>query len=158
MYTALEVLALPAVPLTMTAGLLFGVGPGVCVVSVASTLGRHHILPHRQIRGCASGHGVVVWWGSPLCMHGTAREHQDSNSARAAREKVQELASQKQQVQGGGSRHRNATASRWGSVCHMQGRQAPFDEQKGKQPRVQVVTLLRLSPLLPLALSNSCTA
>lgn len=33
----LEVLALPAVPLTMTAGLLFGVAPGVCVVSVAST-------------------------------------------------------------------------------------------------------------------------
>ena len=36
-YAALEVLALPAVPLTMTAGLLFGVAPGVCVVSVAST-------------------------------------------------------------------------------------------------------------------------
>ena len=36
-YTVLEVLALPAVPLTMTAGLLFGVGPGVAVVSVSST-------------------------------------------------------------------------------------------------------------------------
>jgi len=38
LYTALEILALPAVPLTMTAGLLFGVGPGAAVVSVSSTL------------------------------------------------------------------------------------------------------------------------
>ena len=36
-YIVLEVLALPAVPLTMTAGLLFGVGPGAAVVSVSST-------------------------------------------------------------------------------------------------------------------------
>ncbi len=33
----LEVLALPAVPLTMTAGLLFGVPAGTAVVSVSST-------------------------------------------------------------------------------------------------------------------------
>ena len=38
LYTALEVLALPAVPLTMTAGLLFGVGPGAAVVSVSATI------------------------------------------------------------------------------------------------------------------------
>ena len=37
LYTLLEVLALPAVPLTMTAGLLFGVGPGAAVVSVSAT-------------------------------------------------------------------------------------------------------------------------
>ena len=37
LYTALEVLALPAIPLTMTAGLLFGVGPGAAVVSVSAT-------------------------------------------------------------------------------------------------------------------------
>ena len=36
-YTVLEVLALPAVPLTMTAGLLFGVPAGTAVVSVSST-------------------------------------------------------------------------------------------------------------------------
>ena len=38
LYTLLEVLALPAVPLTMTAGLLFGVGPGAAVVSVSATV------------------------------------------------------------------------------------------------------------------------
>ena len=38
LYTVLEVLALPAVPLTMTAGLLFGVGPGAAVVSVSATI------------------------------------------------------------------------------------------------------------------------
>ena len=38
LYTILEVLALPAVPLTMTAGLLFGVGPGAAVVSVSATI------------------------------------------------------------------------------------------------------------------------
>lgn len=37
-YTVLEVLALPAIPLTMTAGVIFGTIPGTMVVSVASTL------------------------------------------------------------------------------------------------------------------------
>lgn len=36
-YTLLEVLAVPAVPLTMTAGVIFGPVPGVIVVSGAST-------------------------------------------------------------------------------------------------------------------------
>jgi len=39
MYAGLEVLALPAIPLTMTAGALFGVGPGTIAVSIAATLG-----------------------------------------------------------------------------------------------------------------------
>ena len=38
-YAGLEVLALPAIPLTMTAGALFGVGPGTVAVSIAATLG-----------------------------------------------------------------------------------------------------------------------
>ena len=37
MYTLLEILAVPAVPLTMTAGIIFGPVPGVIVVSGAST-------------------------------------------------------------------------------------------------------------------------
>lgn len=37
-YAALEVLALPAIPLTMTAGAIFGTVPGTCVVSVAATI------------------------------------------------------------------------------------------------------------------------
>ncbi|GBG85039.1 hypothetical protein CBR_g39503 [Chara braunii] len=37
-YAALEVLAIPAIPLTMTAGLLFGVVLGTVLVSIASTL------------------------------------------------------------------------------------------------------------------------
>lgn len=37
MYTGLEILAVPAVPLTMTAGVIFGTIPGVIVVSAAST-------------------------------------------------------------------------------------------------------------------------
>lgn len=37
-YAALEVLAVPAIPLTMTAGAIFGVGAGTAVVSVAATL------------------------------------------------------------------------------------------------------------------------
>ena len=38
LYTLLEVLALPAIPLTMTSGVLFGIVPGTIVVSGASTL------------------------------------------------------------------------------------------------------------------------
>mmetsp|Transcript_35765 Transcript_35765/g.101222 ORF Transcript_35765/g.101222 Transcript_35765/m.101222 type:complete len:270 (+) Transcript_35765:228-1037(+) len=36
-YTALEVLALPAIPLTMTAGVLFGALPGTAMVSLSAT-------------------------------------------------------------------------------------------------------------------------
>ena len=36
-YTALELVIIPAIPLTMAAGALFGVAPGVVVVSLAST-------------------------------------------------------------------------------------------------------------------------
>jgi uncharacterized membrane protein YdjX (TVP38/TMEM64 family) len=37
-YAALELLAVPAIPLTMTAGAIFGVVPGTALVSVAATL------------------------------------------------------------------------------------------------------------------------
>lgn len=37
-YAGLELLAVPAIPLTMTAGVIFGVGAGTAVVSIASTL------------------------------------------------------------------------------------------------------------------------
>ena len=37
LYTLLEILALPAIPLTMTSGVLFGIVPGTIVVSGAST-------------------------------------------------------------------------------------------------------------------------
>ncbi|KAK9902727.1 hypothetical protein WJX75_004090 [Coccomyxa subellipsoidea] len=94
-YAALEVLALPAVPLTMTAGLLFGVGPGVCVVSVAST-------------AAATISFLIARY--------------------AARERVAELA------------QKNA---RFKAIDRAIGRNG-----------LKVVTLLRLSPLLPLALSN----
>lgn len=36
-YAALELLAVPAIPLTMTAGAIFGIVPGTMVVSVAAT-------------------------------------------------------------------------------------------------------------------------
>ena len=36
-YTGLEVLALPAIPLTMTAGVMFGTIPGTAMVSVCAT-------------------------------------------------------------------------------------------------------------------------
>ena len=36
-YTGLEILAVPAVPLTMTAGVVFGTVPGIVIVSAAST-------------------------------------------------------------------------------------------------------------------------
>lgn len=36
-YTVLELVIIPAIPLTMAAGALFGVAPGVVVVSLAST-------------------------------------------------------------------------------------------------------------------------
>jgi len=38
LYVLLETVAVPATPLTLTAGYLFGVLPGVCVVSLSSTL------------------------------------------------------------------------------------------------------------------------
>eukprot|EP01026_Neomeris_dumetosa_P031342 TRINITY_DN2486_c0_g1_i4.p1 TRINITY_DN2486_c0_g1~~TRINITY_DN2486_c0_g1_i4.p1 ORF type:complete len:333 (+),score=51.67 TRINITY_DN2486_c0_g1_i4:193-1191(+) len=37
-YTGLEVLAVPAIPLTMTAGVIFGILPGTIVVSIAGTI------------------------------------------------------------------------------------------------------------------------
>ncbi len=37
-YTVLEVLAVPAIPLTMTAGAIFGVGPGLAIVMASATL------------------------------------------------------------------------------------------------------------------------
>jgi uncharacterized membrane protein YdjX (TVP38/TMEM64 family) len=37
-YASLELFAVPAIPLTMTAGVIFGVGAGTAVVSVASTM------------------------------------------------------------------------------------------------------------------------
>lgn len=37
-YATLELLAVPAIPLTMTAGVIFGIGAGTAVVSVAATL------------------------------------------------------------------------------------------------------------------------
>jgi uncharacterized membrane protein YdjX (TVP38/TMEM64 family) len=37
-YAGLELLAVPAIPLTMTAGIIFGVGPGLAVVSIAATI------------------------------------------------------------------------------------------------------------------------
>jgi uncharacterized membrane protein YdjX (TVP38/TMEM64 family) len=37
-YTGLEVLAVPAIPLTMTAGAIFGIVPGSLVVSLAGTV------------------------------------------------------------------------------------------------------------------------
>jgi len=37
-YASLELFAVPAIPLTMTAGVIFGVGAGTAVVSVAATL------------------------------------------------------------------------------------------------------------------------
>ena len=36
-YMLLEIVALPAIPLTMTAGVIFGVVPGTIVVSLAAT-------------------------------------------------------------------------------------------------------------------------
>ena len=36
-YLLLEIVAVPAIPLTMTAGVIFGVVPGTIVVSVAAT-------------------------------------------------------------------------------------------------------------------------
>ena len=38
LYTLLEVLALPAIPLTMTAGAIFGILPGTLITSLAGTL------------------------------------------------------------------------------------------------------------------------
>ena len=37
-YVLLEIVAVPAIPLTMTAGVIFGTVPGTVVVSAASTL------------------------------------------------------------------------------------------------------------------------
>lgn len=95
LYTLLEVLALPAVPLTMTAGLLFGVGPGAAVVSVSAT-------------AAATISFLIARY--------------------AARDRIQEVA------------NKNAKFK-------------AIDKAIGRNS-LKIVTLLRLSPLLPLALSN----
>lgn len=94
-YTGLEVLAVPAVPLTMTAGIIFGTVPGVIVVSAAST---------------------------------TAATIAFLIARYAARDRILELAEKNNKFRA-------------------------VDKAIGKNG-FKVVTLLRLSPLLPLALSN----
>lgn len=94
-YTGLEILAVPAVPLTMTAGVIFGTIPGVIVVSAAST---------------------------------TAATISFLIARYAARDRILELAEKNNKFKA-------------------------VDKAIGKNG-FKVVTLLRLSPLLPLALSN----
>ena len=95
-YAGLEVLAVPAIPLTMTAGVVFGVGPGTAVVSAAAT-------------AAATASFLIARY--------------------AARERVQAYAAQ---------------SPRFAAVDRAIGRDG-----------LRVVTLLRLSPLLPLAASSS---
>ncbi|KAL3153116.1 hypothetical protein ABBQ38_012135 [Trebouxia sp. C0009 RCD-2024] len=95
LYTALEIVALPAIPLTMTAGVLFGIVPGTIVVSGAATL--------------AATIAFLI-------------------ARYAARDKVLQLAQNNSKYKA-------------------------IDRAIGKES-FKVVTLLRLSPLLPLALSN----
>ncbi|KAK9813128.1 hypothetical protein WJX72_009521 [[Myrmecia] bisecta] len=94
-YTLLEVLALPAIPLTMTAGVIFGVVPGTLVVSASSV-------------AAATISFLIARY--------------------AARDKVLELAQNNPKFKA-------------------------IDKAINKQG-FKVVVLLRLSPLLPLALSN----
>jgi len=94
-YTALELVIIPAIPLTMAAGVLFGVGPGLVVVSLAST--------------AAAALAFLI-------------------ARYAARDKVAGLAKDNKKF-------------------------AAIDRAIGKDS-FKVVLLLRLSPLLPLALSN----
>jgi uncharacterized membrane protein YdjX (TVP38/TMEM64 family) len=94
-YTALELIIIPAVPLTMASGVLFGVGPGTVVVSLAST--------------AAAAIAFLI-------------------TRYAARDKIAGLARDNKKF-------------------------AAIDKAIGKDS-FKVVLLLRLSPLLPLSLSN----
>lgn len=94
-YAGLEVLAVPAIPLTMTAGVVFGLVPGTAVVSAAAT-------------AAATASFLIARY--------------------AARERVQAYA---------------AKSPRFAAVDRAIGRDG-----------LRVVTLLRLSPLLPLAASS----
>lgn len=94
-YAGLELLAVPAIPLTMTAGAIFGVGAGTAVVSIAATI-------------AATGAFLI--------------------SRYLARDRVAEWAQKNQKF-------------------------AAIDRAIGRDG-LRVVTLLRLSPLLPLAASN----
>jgi uncharacterized membrane protein YdjX (TVP38/TMEM64 family) len=94
-YAGLELLALPAIPLTMTAGAIFGVGAGTAVVSIAATI-------------AATGAFLI--------------------SRYLARDRVAEWARKNPKF-------------------------AAIDRAIGRDG-LRVVTLLRLSPLLPLAASN----
>lgn len=92
---AQELLAVPAIPLTMTAGAIFGVIPGTAIVSVSAT-------------AAAAASFLIARY--------------------VAHDKVQAIAQQH---------------PRWAAI----------DRAIGKDS-FRVVTLLRLSPLLPLAVSN----
>lgn len=94
-YTVLELVIIPAIPLTMAAGVLFGSVPGLIVVSIAST--------------AAAAIAFLI-------------------TRYAARDKVADLAKDNKKF-------------------------AAIDKAIGKDS-FKVVFLLRLSPLLPLALSN----
>lgn len=61
LYTLLEVLALPAIPLTMTSGVLFGIVPGTIVVSGASTAAATiaFLIARYAARDKASDHGYL---------------------------------------------------------------------------------------------------
>lgn len=94
-YAGLELLAVPAIPLTMTAGAIFGVGPGTMVVSASAT-------------AAATGAFLIARY--------------------VARDRIAKWAEGNPKFQA-------------------------IDRAIGKNG-FKVVTLLRLSPLLPLAASN----
>lgn len=69
LYTLLEVLALPAIPLTMTSGVLFGIVPGTIVVSGASTAAATiaFLIARYAARDKASDHGYLQAKHSQIC-------------------------------------------------------------------------------------------
>lgn len=95
LYVLLEIVAVPAIPLTMTAGVIFGIVPGTMVVSAASV--------------AAATIAFLI-------------------ARYAARDKISELASGNHQFQ--------------------------IIDRAIRKNSFKIVALLRLSPLLPLALSN----
>lgn len=74
-YAGLEVLAVPAIPLTMTAGAIFGPVPGTMIVSVSATVAATiAFLIARYAARDKVGDCVVLGWGVTGCRGGWVNE------------------------------------------------------------------------------------
>ena len=165
-YTALEIAIVPAIPLTMAAGALFGVGPGLVVVSLASTAAAAlaFLIARYAARdkvSCTPGAGAADAAGADaagatiqMVEEGVVWLVRLRHAFRAGNRTGQG----QQEVRGNRQSYWQRQLQGAAQPASVRFVPIPCAGRPGRGSklggRAQVVLLLRLSPLLPLALSN----